>query len=73
MEDELFNKLVSTDNVLLAFSKSIRGRRFRSDVLSFRHHLEKKLVLIRRELESRTYMCGEYFKFIVNDSKKRVI
>ena len=71
--DELFETMTSGDNISLAYQKSIRNKRFRPDVLKFSHNTEKYLVSIRHKLINKTYVHGGYFKFIVNDSKKRTI
>ena len=71
--DELFEKMTSGENINLAYQKSIRNKRFRPDVLKFSYNVEKYLVSMKYKLIHKSYKHGGYFKFIVNDSKKRTI
>ena len=71
--DYLFNKLISWENLLLAFKKANKGRRWRAEILGFTRHIVYNLVLIREALLKRTYVHSDYFIFIINDSKKRII
>jgi hypothetical protein len=71
--DDLFEKLISDENLYYAYLKSIRNKRFRPDVLNFSYVLEKELMSIKKGFINHNYIHGNYYEFIVNDSKKRTI
>lgn len=71
--DELFEKMISGENINLAFEKAIKNKRFRPDILKFSFNREKNLDYISRRLKDGTYRHSGYFNFVVNDSKKRII
>jgi len=71
--DELFEELVSGENINLAYEKAIKNKRFRPDVLKFYRNYEMRLVDMMYKLSTKTYIHSGYFSFIVNDSKKRII
>ena len=56
-----------------AFQKANKGRRWRAEILSFTRNIIYNLVLVRSELLKQSYIHGNYYSFIVNDSKKRII
>ena len=72
-DDGLFDKLVSWDNILLAYAKAKKGKKGRVDVLEFARSSSFKLAEIQKELMNKTYRPGVYYTFTVHDSKKRVI
>jgi len=69
----LFEKIVSFDNLVLAAQRAQRGKRFRSEVLKFNYNLEKELLLLQDELISGTYQPGAYRTFYVYEPKCRLI
>ncbi|MFA5232269.1 MAG: reverse transcriptase/maturase family protein [Candidatus Paceibacterota bacterium] len=69
----LFDCICSFNNIHLAYLKAKKGKRFKKDILSFSHDLEKNLILIKWELEAQTYEHGRYKEFVVQDSKRRLI
>ena len=71
--DELFKKIIDNKNIYLAYLKSIQNRRFRPEILKFSYQLEKGLLFIKQNLADATYNHGNYYEFIINDSKKRII
>jgi len=71
--DELFEKMVSGENINLAFEKAIKNKRFRPDILKFSFNRERNLDHIIKGLRNKTYLHSGYFNFVVNDSKKRII
>ncbi|MDD3156526.1 MAG: hypothetical protein PHP14_04000 [Candidatus Pacebacteria bacterium] len=71
--DELFENMVSGENINFAFEKAIKNKRFRPDILKFSSQRERNLNRIMIELKNKTYNHGGYFNFTVNDSKKRII
>lgn len=65
--------ICSWDNLLGAYKDAARGKRFRPDVLSFTQDLEKHLLDIKAELETRTYTVGRYREFYVSYPKRRLV
>jgi retron-type reverse transcriptase len=69
----LFAKITSFQNLLLAAKKGQKNKRYQENVLAFNFNLEGELFRLQEELRSRTYQPGPYRDFIVHDSKKRLI
>jgi len=70
---DLFDELVSFDNLYFAYLKARKGKRFLDYVLVFEQNLEQELLNLQRDLKNDTYVHGCYREMIVNDSKKRLI
>lgn len=68
-----FNKVISPDNVWLAWLKYRRGKNNRQEVRGFERFLEENLLEIIKDLKTGTYKHGGYRKFVVEDPKKRII
>ena len=71
--NNLFEKVVSFENIYLAYKKAKKCKGYKKYVLKFNKNLENNLLSIKRDLISGKYKHGKYKKFIVNDSKKREI
>lgn len=69
----LYHRICSFENLLLAAKKAERGKRFKENVARFNVGLEKELVCLRRELLNQSYRPGSYRHFTVYESKKRLI
>lgn len=69
----LFDSIVSFDNLLLAAKKAQRGKRFRDNVACFNLNLEKNLLRLQKELSEQSYQPGEYRSFYIYEPKKRMI
>jgi len=69
----LFLKIISFDNIHLAYLKARKNKRYCPNVLTFFSNLTHNLLETRRELETGSYRHSGYNEFIVNDSKKRKI
>jgi len=70
---QLFDKLVSWENLLAAERAAYRGKRFRPDVAAFHFRLEPNLLALRRELVAGEYQPGAYYTFQIRDPKPRLI
>jgi len=70
---DLFDEIVSFDNLYSAYLKARKGKRFLDYVLVFEQNLEQELLNLQRDLKSDAYVHGCYREMIVNDSKKRLI
>jgi retron-type reverse transcriptase len=69
----LYKKLCSTENLLLAFRKAKKGKSKKEYVKYFSIELEKKIDLLKKDLEEKTYHPYKLKKFIVRDPKTRTI
>jgi len=69
----MFEKLISFENLLLAFRKAAKGKRSRSQVALFEHDLERNLWRLQEELKLQTYRPGKYVSFYIHEPKRRLI
>jgi len=69
----LWTSIASFDNLYQAYLSAAKGKRFRSEVLSFSSCLEDNLFALRDELESEAYKVGLYREFYVSEPKKRLV
>lgn len=69
----LFEKIVSFENLLRASQLTQKGKRFNPDTRCFNFFLENELFKLQEELTGGTYRPGNYRQFFVNDPKKRLI
>jgi len=73
MRNSLFARMTAFPNLLLAFQRAQRGKRFRPNVSMFSLNVEKELLALQHELQSRTYQPGPYRTFYIRDKKLRMI
>lgn len=69
----LWSQIVTFENLLSAFKCASKSRRFRSDVLAFRGHLEENLLDIQKALNDGTWEPGPIYAFTICDPKVRTI
>ena len=69
----LFEKITSFENLLLAAKKAEKGKRFKRSTALFNLNLEKELLSLQRALIGGTYKHGAYRDFLIYDPKRRVI
>jgi RNA-directed DNA polymerase len=69
----LFEKLTSFDNLLLASVRAQKGKRFKQSTSIFNLNLEKELLKLQAELKQMTYKHGGYCDFFIYDPKMRLI
>lgn len=69
----LFDKIISTENLVDAAYKASKNKRHRQYVIQFNRHLMDNIAAIRRELESGNYKPGSYREFYIYDKKLRKI
>lgn len=72
-EGHLIERIVDTDNLLLAFCKAQRGKQGKAEVMRYREHLDERIAAVRRQLLDGTARVGDYRTFYVYDPKKRLI
>lgn len=69
----LFEKIVTFENLLLASKNAIRGKKDKRAVASFYFHLENELLSLQSELISGEYRPKPYTQFEVKEPKVRKI
>jgi len=69
----LYEKIISFENLWEAAKKARKGKRFRESAMAFDVELEKNIIRLQNELKNGTYQCGRYREFYVQESKKRFI
>lgn len=69
----LWPQVSDFDNLYAASRQAQQGKRFRSSVLAFNHHLEDELHQLQYELDQFIYEPGAYRTFRIMDPKPRLI
>ena len=69
----LYPRVTAFSNLLAAFRKASKGKRYRPEVLVFGAKLEEELFRLQWELESFTYAPGPYRQFLVHEPKRRLV
>ncbi len=70
---QLWEKIISFDNLYLAYRKARRGKQNKNAVAQFSLNLEYELLKLQQELSSQTYKPGEYQLFTIYERKPRQI
>ncbi|MCX6809710.1 MAG: reverse transcriptase domain-containing protein [Candidatus Berkelbacteria bacterium] len=70
---DLFEKIISLENLFTGFDEFKRDKQNKKDVLKFEWNLESNIVELHRELKYHNYKHGVYTKFIICDPKPRII
>lgn len=69
----LFDKLITPENLFFAWEEFRRDKKKKEDVLLFEKDLEREIFSLHRELKSRTYRHSGYIGFYISDPKRRHI
>jgi len=69
----LWQQIASFENLLLAARKAQRGKRFFEDVAAFNFSVERELLTLQRELQTKQYQPGPHKTFAIIDPKPRLI
>ncbi len=72
-QNNLFEKIISFENILKASKKARRGKRYKASTALFEYNLECNLLKIIEVLSKKTYVPGAYCDFHIYDPKKRII
>jgi len=70
---ELFNKIISLENLFSAWDEFKKDKRKKKDVLEFEWNLEENIFKLHEELAAKTYRHSHYTSFYINDPKQRHI
>ncbi len=71
--NELFNKIISLENLFSAWDEFKKDKRKKKDVLEFEWNLEENIFKLHEELAAKTYGHSPYTSFYINDPKQRHI
>ncbi|MDR3126162.1 MAG: hypothetical protein LBT92_00850 [Rickettsiales bacterium] len=69
----LWEKIVSRENLMLAYKKAAKGKSVRASVRKFAKNLERNLETLRQSLLDRTFRTSPYRSKEIYEPKKRVI
>jgi retron-type reverse transcriptase len=70
---QLWEKLISFENLYQAAAQSCRGKRLRPTAAQFHFHLENELWRLHEQLRDKTYQPGTYRTFVICEPKPRQI
>jgi retron-type reverse transcriptase len=68
-----FEKIISVENLLLAWKEFMRGKRNKKDVQEFQLHFMDNVLSLHQDLKNKTYVHGGYYAFKISDPKPRDI
>ena len=71
--NNLYHKIYSYNNLLLAFKKARKGKTKKDYVIQFKYNLKENLLRLQERLLSETYKPRPLKRFIIRDPKTRVI
>jgi len=69
----LFNDIISVENLFSAWDKFKNGKGSKRDVRLFEWNLEENIFKLHRELKNKTYKHSDYTSFNISDPKPRNI
>ncbi|MFA4818083.1 MAG: reverse transcriptase domain-containing protein [Parcubacteria group bacterium] len=73
LDDNIFEKIISLENLFSAWQEFSDGKMKKADVLEFKARLENNIFELHRELKTKTYQHSNYTAFSVCDPKPRRI
>ena len=63
--NSVFQKIISLENLLLAWQEFKRGKTKKLEVQKFQFNLEDNLFSLQERLENKTYIHGPYQPFMI--------
>lgn len=69
----IFNQIISPENLLISWDEFKKGKRHKPDVLDFEWNLEDNIFKLHKELPEKIYRHSDYVSFFINDPKRRHI
>jgi len=69
----VFRKIISLENLFLAWDSFKSGKRDKKDVQKFEYRLEENIFQLYRELKAKKYKHSSYSSFYIQDPKQRHI
>ncbi|MBU0648622.1 hypothetical protein KJ969_00730 [Patescibacteria group bacterium] len=73
MVHNIYDKLISLENIFSRWNEFKRGKTKKLDVIKFERYLEDNIFALHSELTSQTYKHGAYKQFYIHDPKYRII
>lgn len=70
---DLFERIISKENIFAAWREFQRGKMRKEDVLAFSEHFEEHLLCLHADLVNGRYKHGPYTRFLIHDPKLRNI
>jgi RNA-directed DNA polymerase len=67
----LYPQITDWHNLMLAWRKARKGKRYTPAAASFERNLDLELVNLHHDLLDKSYEPGEYVSFIVHESNTR--
>lgn len=71
--DHLYPKIISIENLIIAWEEFAEGKKQKTDVRIFAQHLLQNILSLHDDLLNYSYKHGDYQRFTINDPKERVI
>ncbi len=71
--NNLYKKVYSMDNIILAWIKARKGKTRRLDIIEFDKDIERNLFTLHNELKNKTYSPKKLINFTLRDPKTRKI
>ncbi|MBI3638186.1 hypothetical protein HY227_00380 [Candidatus Wolfebacteria bacterium] len=71
--NNLFDQIISPENLFLAWDTFRKDKRKKPDVMEFEMNREKNIFNLYRDLKNKTYKHGPYRGFYIRDPKQRHI
>ena len=71
--NNLWNDLISFENIYCAAQNAQKSKRYKSQALLFNYNLESNILRLRDELLSGEYRPGQYHQFEIYEPKQRFI
>lgn len=73
VHDDMFERIISLENLIAAWREFKIGKRSKKDVIEFGDRVEEHLVALAFDLKAGRYRHGQYTRFTVHDPKRREI
>ncbi len=70
---KIYDRIISLDNLFLAWQEFRKSKRNKPDVQGFEFNLEDNLFQLHQDLENKTYQHSHYTPFYIQDPKLRRI
>lgn len=71
--NSLFPKIISTDNLLLAYQKASKGKHWQSTVKQFESNINFNVSKIQDSLINKTFNTSNYTEMTIHEPKTRII
>ena len=69
----LYPQIVQYDNIILAYEKARKGKRWQDTIKRFEKHLEDNILKIQEALINKTFTTSPYTMMTIHEPKKRII